>query len=66
MKYLESNVETTITSKVDVTNQSTFFFIYFFLHLHSISPAIFGGFARYLLIKIMKKDGKIIHFVVDK
>ena len=38
----------------------------FFLHLHTDPPPNFGGAATYLLRKILKRDGKMIHFVSDK
>ena len=38
----------------------------FFLHLHKELPANFGGVAKYLLRKILQRDGRMIHFVSDK
>ena len=39
---------------------------HFFLHLHKDLPANFGGVAKYLLRKILQREGKVIHFVSDK
>ena len=39
---------------------------HFFLHLHKDLPANFGGVAKYLLRKILQRDGKVIYFVSDK
>ena len=38
----------------------------FFLHLHKDLPANFLGVATYLFMKILQRDGKVIHFLSDK
>ena len=62
MKHLEER----IISVAPLTIDAQIIDAAFFLHLYTDLPAKFGGVARFLLRKILKREGQIIHFVSDK
>ena len=39
---------------------------FFYTCTRNFLPATFGGVAKFMLRKILQKEGKIIHFVSDK
>ena len=62
LKHLESKIESTSSTSIDVTIVDAMFF----LHLQGNLPATFGGVARSLFSSLVKLQGKEIHFVCDK
>ena len=61
LTYLETKGSMTIPDEIDVQIIEAAFS----LHLHKDIPVNFGGVAKYLLRKILQRDGKVIHFVSD-
>ena len=62
LKHLESKIESTSATTIDVTIVDAMFF----LHLQGNLPATFGGVAGGLLSRLVQLQGKEIHFVCDK
>ena len=62
MTYLESKAFSTTPDLINVQIIDAAFF----LHLQKDLPATFAGVAKFLLKKLLQKEGKIIHFVSDK